>query len=540
MQQEVVKSFLIKFGMSKDTASFQNFDNSLKKTTAEAQAFSFSLSKMFLGIGAMSYLGVKLFDAVEKTADGMENLNKLSIKLNTSATQIEKLSYIASLTHSSAEAAQSSLEGLARSAGNVFMGTGRFATKIFKDLHISVKDANGQLKDTSKLMAEVGDKVKGMQAGQQIAVLSKLGIDPSMLKTLTEDTSQKAANFDKLYGAAGINLDDAAKSSEEFLDNMRALKYEFGTIAKLGTLTIMKDMSAGVLKVTDVLLENLPTIKATLTPILNLISTVGGELVSILARVTRWASFVVTKFNDLNKATNGALGNTLMLTYALSKMGSIIKHGPLAAVVLLIGGINWLIDDYKKFQNHTKSTIDWNGKLGKSLRWIGDKAKELAPWLIGAATGFYAVRTAVAALNIIMSANPIGIAIKLIGVALFTLLPLIIANWDSIKKVFTDSIDYIVGKIDWLIDKLKGVSDFASNLRNSTIKDLHLDGKFDWMHHDRRAMSPAATSSNHTIQQSTTIHVHGSSDAQATANAVAAQQGRVNGDMQRNMQPVTR
>lgn len=540
MQKEVVKSFLIKFGMAKDTASFQNFDNSLKKTTAEAQAFSFSLSKMFLGIGAMSYLGVKLFDAVEKTADGMENLNKLSIKLNTSATQIEKLSYIASLTHSSAEAAQSSLEGLARSAGNVFMGTGRFATKIFKDLHISVKDANGQLKDTSKLMAEVGEKVKGMQAGQQIAVLSKLGIDPSMLKTLTEDTSEKAANFDKLYGAAGINLDDAAKSSEEFLDNMRALKYEFGTIAKLGTLTIMKDMSAGVLKVTDVLLENLPTIKATLTPILNLISTVGGELVSILARVTRWASFVVTKFNDLNKATNGALGNTLMLTYALSKMGSIIKHGPLAAVVLLIGGINWLIDDYKKFQNHTKSTIDWNGKLGKSLRWIGDKAKELAPWLIGAATGFYAVRTAVAALNIVMSANPIGIAIRLIGVALFTLLPLIIANWDSIKKVFTDSIDYIVAKIDWLIDKLKGISNFANNLRNSTIKDLHLEGKFDWMHHNRPALSPVSTSSNHNIQQSTTIHVHGNSDPQATANAVAAQQSRVNGDITRNTQPVTR
>ena len=39
MQQEVVKSFLIKFGMAKDTGSFQNFDNSLKKTTAEAQAF---------------------------------------------------------------------------------------------------------------------------------------------------------------------------------------------------------------------------------------------------------------------------------------------------------------------------------------------------------------------------------------------------------------------------------------------------------------------------------------------------------------------
>lgn len=562
MQTEVIKEFLIKIGMSKDTTSFQKFDGALKTTSMQAANLATNLktnlggaadavgasfismhSKILLGLGGLTYIAHGVFESVEKTAEKLENLNKLSGRLNSSATQIEKLSFVASITGSSAAAAQSSLEGLARQAGNTYMGIGRFSARVFKQLHISVKDSNGQLKNTYDLMFEIGQKIKGLQAGQQIAILSKLGIDPTLVKVLTEDTSEKSDRFDKLYSGAGINLDEAAKSSEEFADNLKTLKYELGSIAQVGTLAIMDKLSESLNLTTETFIDNLPRIRATAEPIINLVITATGTILKYGYKLLQWASYLIRTFSSLNKETNGIAAWSLGASYALSKLGTIIKHGPLGAVLLLIGAISWLQDDFKKFNAGISSTIDWNSTLGRTIVWLGQKAKEFAPTLISVSIAFYAVRTAVAALDFVLAANPIGFALAAIGVALAILLPVIIANWDRISSVFTTSIDWIVSKIDWLTDKLKGVANFADDVRQKSIDGLNLDHTFNFMHSgDNKAIaiSPKNNGGDQNINQNTTIHVTGNDSPQGTANAVLGHQKRVNADLTRNSKAITR
>lgn len=566
MNSEVIKQFLIKIGIKADNAEFAKFGSTVKTASVEANALGASLktnlggaadsvgnsflslrSKLLLATGGIAILGTELFHYVEKTAEGLENLNALSGRLNTSASQIEKLRYIAEINESSAAAAQSSLEGLARQAGNTYMGIGRFSARVFKQLGISVKDANGHLKNTYDLMFEVGRKIKGLEGGRQIAILSKLGIDPSLVKVLTSDIDEASNSFDNLYKSAGINLDVAAKNSNEFVDTMKELKYELGVIGKVVTLSIMPNLTKSVKAAADTFLKNLPQIKATMDPILKVVIKASSIILDFTYSLLQWASLLIRAFTELNKKSDGILAWVVGLSYGFSKLSKIIKSGPIGAILLLIGAFTWLQDDLKSFKETGKSVIDWNGHLGKSILWLTNLFTKYIPEIVGAIAGLYAFRTAMIALNIVMSANPIGIAIRLIGVALAVLLPIIIENWDSIKKVFTTAIDYIVGKIDYLTDKLKGVSDFMQDARNKSIKGLHLDGAFNWTHTGlgkatpTTALSPyIARSNSHSINQNTTIHVAGTANPQDTANAVAGQQKRVNADMTRNMGVVTR
>jgi glycerol-3-phosphate dehydrogenase (NAD(P)+) len=73
------------------------------------------------------------------------------------------------------------IAGMAAAMG---MGEG---VKVFQQLGISLKDSNGAIKSTGSLLQEVGDQIRDLDRAQQVAILQKLGIDPTMVGALTGD-----------------------------------------------------------------------------------------------------------------------------------------------------------------------------------------------------------------------------------------------------------------------------------------------------------------------------------------------------------------
>ena len=55
---------------------------------------------------------------------------------------------------------------------------------IFDKMGISVKDATGKVKSADVVMEELRQKLKGLEKTEKISILSKLGIDRSMLTML--------------------------------------------------------------------------------------------------------------------------------------------------------------------------------------------------------------------------------------------------------------------------------------------------------------------------------------------------------------------
>jgi hypothetical protein len=137
--------------------------------------------------------------------------------------EIKELGYVASVSGSSIEAANRSFEGLNRTAGEAALNIGRGAT-AFKELGLSAKKQNGDLKTTGELMAEVGDKIKDLSSQEQVAVLTRLGIDPTLVKTLTGDIKGLKSEFNSLYKSVGINAEKAGEQSNKIVFRFRHSK----------------------------------------------------------------------------------------------------------------------------------------------------------------------------------------------------------------------------------------------------------------------------------------------------------------------------
>lgn len=190
MSTSILQEFLVKIGFNVNQSQLAAVDAGMakagasaamldKEVTAAAVSVNTSLvpalKSMLLPLAgitaAVGYAYKKTFDFINESAEGFEQIAHLANRVNTTADAIKKLGYIAQFTGSSMEAAESSLDGLNRAAGSAALGVGR-SKKIFQEIGVNIKDSNGHLKDTTRLLYEVGNKIKGMERGKQLAVLS--------------------------------------------------------------------------------------------------------------------------------------------------------------------------------------------------------------------------------------------------------------------------------------------------------------------------------------------------------------------------------
>jgi len=95
---------------------------------------------------------------------------------------------------------------------------------------ISVKDATGKVKSADVVMEELRQKLKGLEKTEKISILSKLGIDRSMLQML--ESSDESINKLRLQARAlGITTDEEKEKVAEYKDSMDTLGFAFTALA---------------------------------------------------------------------------------------------------------------------------------------------------------------------------------------------------------------------------------------------------------------------------------------------------------------------
>ena len=135
MSATVLKEFLVKLGFETDKGGMSKFSSSVADAVKIAAT---------MGAAALSAAGaVTAF--VTSVADSIDNLADVSGRTGEAASELDKLGYIATLTDSSIEASNASVENLSKNIGDAAMGMGR-AQKVFEELGVSVKKENGQIK----------------------------------------------------------------------------------------------------------------------------------------------------------------------------------------------------------------------------------------------------------------------------------------------------------------------------------------------------------------------------------------------------------
>src|SRR6185312_2500147 len=144
-----------------------------------------------------------------------------------SVQNIQALGFAAGQMGSTAEAARASLEGLARFMRNNPGGEG-----LIRSLGVQTRNANGELRDTSETLQDLGKRFAALPFYRANAYAQVLGIDEKTLIALRQGVGQFSGEYQAMLKAAGVDSQQAAKSSHEFMNQVRTLGAAFGILGQ--------------------------------------------------------------------------------------------------------------------------------------------------------------------------------------------------------------------------------------------------------------------------------------------------------------------
>jgi len=159
-----------------------------------------------------------------------QSLINLSAETGVSVERLQELQYIADVSNSSAAALSSSMGGLAQKIGEA----AQQGSEDFARLGISVRKANGAVKDTDTVLAEVGARFDqlGLSRSEQVSFAEKLGIDPSLI-TMLGRTSEEMKMLSGRAREYGILTEKQIKFAQKYNDSMTNMRYAMDGVRRL-------------------------------------------------------------------------------------------------------------------------------------------------------------------------------------------------------------------------------------------------------------------------------------------------------------------
>lgn len=344
----VIENFLVGIGVKGDAASFAGIKSSFSSVVS-------TIGKVTLAVkGAQAIFT----SAVLGMANALDGLSDSAARVGTSAEELDKLNYIASQTDSSAAAVEASLLGIGRAAGNANIGMKK-AADAFKRAGIDIKDSNGKIKDSTTLLYEAGAAMSKLSKTEQLSLAQKLGIDTTMIGTITGDLSNLAKEYETFSRIAGGSLEDAAQASSDLMDEVGKMK----TFSTMLTRSIMTEfifkLKDGLINLRGWMLENADKIKKVIQAILSALQRAGAAISSIFRRmgillqkaIDWWESL-----GDVSKDAIAVLGGLVAAIWAVNKAFSL---GPIGLFITALTALFILYDDFATFVEGGESLFNW-------------------------------------------------------------------------------------------------------------------------------------------------------------------------------------
>ena len=318
----LIDEYLVKLGVVGDMGKAKEYREGLV-------AIGDTATKV-IGIvtGAIGALGAYFASAV----GDLDDLGDMAKNTGTSVAFIQEFGYAASQTGSSVEAARESVKGLARMVGEAANGVGKGA-KLFDKFGISVKNADGTVRDMGDIIAQIQNKMSTMSAQQQGSFLAKMGIDASMRQVLglTSDEFQKLIDQAREWG---VNTEEQADQASVIDNRFKDLKFgmqQFRTMIGLSLIPVMDRMIG---KFKEWFREDRNLIQNGLMKLFS----VMGDVIQVLSNAGGF----------INKVISGTIGwknAILLLAAAWAIWNAAILANPLTYVVIALAAILLLVDD---------------------------------------------------------------------------------------------------------------------------------------------------------------------------------------------------
>lgn len=383
---DTIRDYLVSLGFDIDGAGQAKFEATLKGVAANVVKLGAAVESTALAIVGFT----------TSIANGLDKLYWASQRTGATVNGIKALGYAASQTGSSAEAAQNSLESLAR-----FMRSNPGAEGFLNRLGVQTRDASGQMRDMSAIFTGVGQRLSSMPYYRANQYAQMLGIDENTLMAMRRGMSGFTAEYQSMLQKTGFNADKAAAQSNKFMTSMRGLTSLFGIMRDKIGANLAGGLSGSIDSLRRRILDNFPRIEDITTRVVKGILWAGDTIGRVLWRTGQAIGEVIAWFEKLDPGGQqiismlGAIGTawrTLSAIFAMSPLGMVIT-----AVTALAAAVVLLYDDFKTWKEGGESLIDWDkwkpaidyamkafGDLGESILVVYGKAKDLGAAILDA------------------------------------------------------------------------------------------------------------------------------------------------------------
>ena len=356
MNGEVIKNFLVGLQFDVDKGGLSKFSAAL-----EQSGFKALLQKAAL-VGAAT----ALYKFTDKVAESLDSLQDLSEQTGIAVNDISELGYVAEQSDSSLSAVESTMAGLSNTMGQAALGVGRGAM-TFKKLGLSAKDAKGQIKSTKDMLLEIGGRLRKLSLQEQLAMMSKLGIDPSLRKTLTTDITEKLGEYKRLQDGLGLDVGQEAEIASTYVDAHLKASNLVSTIWRSAATKFIPHFTKAFNAFSRLIMAHLPQIKRAIEIITIPINAIIDGFVQI-------AEFVGATLDTLDSLTGGWTSSILALVAAIWLLNTAWLNTPIGRLIALGAALKLIYDDYVGFTEGKVAAFDWEKILG---------------WITSVKVGFY-------------------------------------------------------------------------------------------------------------------------------------------------------
>ena len=172
----LVQAKVDKASFMRGKAAFEEMERKGKAAAKSAGGLGEAVSGLFAG-GTLLAMGAFVKGQIN-VASALDDTSK---RLGVTVEDLQRLTYAAEQSGASADAAANGLKFLQKNASEAASGSGA-AADAFRSLGVSVKDANGNIRPTTDIMADVADGFVKLPEGAQrtaaaMAVFGRAGVD---------------------------------------------------------------------------------------------------------------------------------------------------------------------------------------------------------------------------------------------------------------------------------------------------------------------------------------------------------------------------
>lgn len=365
---DTIRDYLVSLGFDIDGAGQAKFEATLKGVAANV-----------IKLGAVvETTALAVMGFTTQIANGLDKLYWASQRTGATVNGIKALGYAASQTGSSAEAAQNSLEGLAR-----FMRSNPGAEGFLNRLGVQTRDASGKMRDMSAIFTGVGQRLSSMPQYRANQFAQMLGIDENTLLAMRRGLSQFSSEYALTAKRIGFNADDAAKKSNTFMTSMRGLTSTIGMATdKIGS-NLAGGLAGSIENLRTRILDNWPKIETVITKFVRGVLWAAEAIGQVVWRTAQAIEGLTDWFKKLAPETQKLIGLFSALLIGWRVLNSAFMTSPIGIITTLILALGLLWDDYRVWKEGGKNLIDWDkwepaiNKAKQAILWLRDKLLEL-------------------------------------------------------------------------------------------------------------------------------------------------------------------